>query len=84
MLGLGTLLELVDLLDNQGLDLLLHDGGLLLDDFFGFSCLVLDDAGILPSQLSNKLLDLTFFLSLEALEVHQTIDTLVEAHEHII
>ena len=76
LLTLGTLLQLIDLLDDQGLDLCLHDWCLLFDDLLRLSCFVLDHTRVLPSQLPDQLLNLTFLLSLECLICNKSLDTL--------
>ena len=80
LLALGALLKLIDLLDHKRLDLLLHDGRLLLNDLLSLPRLVLDHTRILSSQLSDELLNLTFFLSLEPLVFQQSLNT---ANEHL-
>lgn len=78
MLTLGTLLKLIDLLDDERLDLLLHDRGLRLDFLLCLSGLALDNARVLSSQLSDQLLQLAFLLSLEGEVLLESLDTCLE------
>lgn len=83
LLTLCTLLQLVNLFDDEWLDLLLHDWRLLLNYLFSFPCLVLNDPWVLTSQLANKLLYLAFFLPLESLVGHQALCTLNKRYKHV-
>lgn len=83
LLTLGALLKLIDLLDDKGLDLLLHDWRLFLDYLLCLSCLVLDNARILTSQLSDQFLDLALLLPVERLESNEPLNTLNQGDLHI-
>ena len=69
-------MQLINLLENELLDLLLHNWRLLLNNLLRFSCLFLNQTTILTLQLSDQLLDLSFLLPLEALIRSQPLNTI--------
>lgn len=66
--------QLVNLLDDELLDLLLHDWRLLFDNLLRLSRLFLDEATVLSSQLPDKLLNLALLLPLVSLISQATRD----------
>lgn len=74
LLLLGGQMQLVDLLDDQLLDLLLHNRRLLLDDLLSFAGFLLYQSTVLSFELTDQFLDLAFLLSLVSLVGEQSVD----------